>query len=1448
MNQKKRNSNNQPASNIQQINLDANDAIKQTPDNSYNTFFNNKMEISKEDSKQQISLRKQSTELQIQQQSILNGKRNKSFDKEAMEISLIDDSTVIMGGLNNYLNSNNNNNNNSNYRESLESSQGQSLIIANGIFQNTQLTNSKQQQVQAIKLNETKTNQSKLALDDLNPQKTSNSRRINQAGHAKKTMTLDEEYKFLERRQEYNFRVSIHGKSNFIPQLKYDHKIVWKKGFFQIIRYVNRFIYTLKKILIFRKPYLLKEHQINAIADKGAKQFTEGLGQKNKKFAKVVRSNIKFLRKIRIMSLMMKKSLKFIINPYTQFKNKCFRYLDHISKKIPVIMPYSKISNFTDFIHGLLILFFLVTVPFELSFDYKIVYIISQEMYNIMRLFLFFQIVINFFTAFYDKGNIVIQKKKIFKRYIFEFFIFDLLALLCLYETLFIFSKYQTIFFLVKIKSLKEIMYKFKEQFHMQEKTQIFIQLVILFFQTFLMCHFFACTFYLIARLEKENNMNNWVDHYSDLQANPVSDGLFSKYIVSLYFSVILIGTIGFGDYVPQTEIEMTCVLFFGFIASGYFGFVLSQIGGILREANKKEEKFKVRLKELNRYLNHMEVSQSLQIQARKYLEYVNKEGSIYSNQLQSINQLSKYLREGIFKEIYVKSLMSIPYLKQNFSAAFIQKLALSMKETSFGPDELVIKRGELEEECLFIVASGEVEIFMDTSQDINKLTHSCIKPFKKLKKGDHFGATEFFANKKFSLYNVRSLGVSRIQYLQLKEFRHTLDEFPHDKEVFSFIKDNFVFNSNYYMLHQNCISCMSSAHLVQQCPILFYSPHQIRVIKIYNKNNEIIRGQFKRKLKRKKHKTLLESNTIVIEVERFIVENIGYLDASTYVDITNDSDQYLNEVCDDEFEEEGVGQSKTPLDNIQDKEETNVQVIQGQNSSFQYQAKSTNLKILKKASNFSSKNLEKQLQNISENIYEEEMQGDSQVINENQKKSESSKYNKLNKQNHQINQEKLDQLQLNNEIKAKTPKIVAFATDQVKFHFDISPKSDLDLEQLKDPNEDKKASSTSIQTISINNIVCNKHQQHFAEEDYLSNNSSNHQLNPNILMTSEFKQKFNESTLQDLDNTKKQGQENTDAASSTNVRKQSQTNSKNNSQSIIGNFISQNSFKNPIDINSISLNEKQEKSVKSAELDFHNLVKIQKKLLLRKNKTDQQRTKEEKLKKQGKTADLMLSPRQSIKNFVQALVQNKQPNIDLLQKQDQSNSEILKNSIQMIQEQMKINNNIQQFNQMIQKAQQSIPQIQNNNLNFPSLIHLDLPSTSSNNIKNVSQVNLKNLDDQDIFKMNKLIYELNKHQLNGFDNFLDSTCFFDKHPFDAMKAFKVYFPNYNYKLVVLQCNKIMRNQDRNRLIMRKTMADRKKTFHEHKKKTNVSEKNKAKTQANSAKIQNSLNTSEQQS
>lgn len=49
-----------------------------------------------------------------------------------------------------------------------------------------------------------------------------------------------------------------------------------------------------------------------------------------------------------------------------------------------------------------------------------------------------------------------------------------------------------------------------------------------------------------------------------------------------------------------------------------------------------------------------------------------------------TLNCLSRYLKEEIIKEVYLKSLANIPILKNNFSSAFLEKLSLRMTESHY--------------------------------------------------------------------------------------------------------------------------------------------------------------------------------------------------------------------------------------------------------------------------------------------------------------------------------------------------------------------------------------------------------------------------------------------------------------------------------------------------------------------------------------------------------------------------------------------------------------------------------------------------------------------------------------------------------------------------------------------------------------------------------------------
>ena len=93
--------------------------------------------------------------------------------------------------------------------------------------------------------------------------------------------------------------------------------------------------------------------------------------------------------------------------------------------------PDSRFCIFWDIIHLLFISFYLFIFPLEAS--YKIDFFLSAGIANSIRDFIeifgficfALVIIINFNKSYYDKGNFVTKRKKIFKHYLKYHFIID---------------------------------------------------------------------------------------------------------------------------------------------------------------------------------------------------------------------------------------------------------------------------------------------------------------------------------------------------------------------------------------------------------------------------------------------------------------------------------------------------------------------------------------------------------------------------------------------------------------------------------------------------------------------------------------------------------------------------------------------------------------------------------------------------------------------------------------------------------------------------------------------------------------------------------------------------------------------------------------------------------------------------------------------------------------
>lgn len=218
--------------------------------------------------------------------------------------------------------------------------------------------------------------------------------------------------------------------------------------------------------------------------------------------------------------------------------------------------------------------------------------------------------------------------------------------------------------------------------------------------------------------------------------------------------------------------------------------------------------------------MNKRNVESSLQIKARRYLEYVNQqEKHAYQKGESILSSLSSSLRAEILKSIYYKTFKKdIPFFADNFSDDCIDSLMLRAKEVSFAPEELIFRQNELEDPCLYFIIKGKVEIYLDLKRVF--LQMAC------LGQGKTFGEKEFVLGSPRE-FCVRSLECSRLIYITRKDFLEVLKSFPDDNEKFLMIKDTIVFDGGNCMVNVNetCYFCDSKTHSVVKCPFLGYHP-----------------------------------------------------------------------------------------------------------------------------------------------------------------------------------------------------------------------------------------------------------------------------------------------------------------------------------------------------------------------------------------------------------------------------------------------------------------------------------------------------------------------------------------------------------------------------------------------------------------------------------------------
>ena len=423
-----------------------------------------------------------------------------------------------------------------------------------------------------------------------------------------------------------------------------------------------------------------------------------------------------------------------------------------------------------DLIILVLVIASCLLIPFQIAFQHVTNWSGTEIVY-LIDLFFLIDIVLNFFTSYRHKGAEITDRKKTAAHYLKTLFVIDLVANFPLDAFFMMFQDIQvynvSLVLILRIPRLLRIvrMFVIFRRWEMQSWANSgYLRITKFFTAVMLFTHWIACAWYLVAYIS-DFPPDCWVMIMGIQDATAVT-----RYIRSLYWTIVTMTTVGYGDITPHRDIEYVFTMAVMLLGASGYAFIIGKIASLFSNIDAAKATFWNRIEAVNQYLRSRNVPHKLKEQVRNYYEYLwahhrgVKEDSLFDD-------LPTPFRLDILRYVTRELLKEVPLFKY-CSPALRDVLLMALKPQTFAPEGYIAREGEVGKEIYFI-SRGKVEI---TTND-GSTRHGTLED------GDYFGDLSLILREKRTA-SVRALTYCEIFELGKADFNHIKDEYPEFRDV----------------------------------------------------------------------------------------------------------------------------------------------------------------------------------------------------------------------------------------------------------------------------------------------------------------------------------------------------------------------------------------------------------------------------------------------------------------------------------------------------------------------------------------------------------------------------------------------------------------------------------------------------------------------------------------
>ncbi|TGK34588.1 cyclic nucleotide-binding protein [Leptospira gomenensis] len=241
------------------------------------------------------------------------------------------------------------------------------------------------------------------------------------------------------------------------------------------------------------------------------------------------------------------------------------------------------------------------------------------------------------------------------------------------------------------------------------------------------------------------------------------------EYTKALYWSVMTLATVGYGDVLPTTTEQRIYSILVMMIGAAVYATIIGNVASILGNLDLERSARIKKMSQVDSFLKARDLPSELRLKIRDYYIYMIEKG-FGENEKELLSDLPISLQREVRIHLHRELLTKVPFLK-GAEVPLISALVFSLKHQIFLPGDIIFRKGDIGHN-LYILGEGRVEILSEEGKTIATASE-----------GQFFGELALVTEEKRSA-TVRSMGITQAYTLSKDDFLNALNSYPAFREA----------------------------------------------------------------------------------------------------------------------------------------------------------------------------------------------------------------------------------------------------------------------------------------------------------------------------------------------------------------------------------------------------------------------------------------------------------------------------------------------------------------------------------------------------------------------------------------------------------------------------------------------------------------------------------------